>query len=217
MVIIFDLDDTLYDDRTFVLSGFHVVAKFLSSLLKQDEKKIYESLVKELAVSRSEVFNRFLIKQGIYNKKLLSKCISTYRLHHPTIEMYPAAKKLLIELKDYPKYVVTDGNKIVQKNKYLALGLDKYMKKCLCTYAYGLIHSKPSPYCFHKICEWEKVTPDQVVYIADNPKKDFVGIKPLGFKTIRILKGPHKDVFLGPEYEADVVLDHLSQVGKYVH
>lgn len=213
-MIVFDLDDTLYDDLTFVLSGFHAVANFLSSRMKMKENQIYDSLVNELKVSRNQVFDRFLEKQGSFSKRLVQQCVSVYRLHQPKIELYPEAKKLLKKLESYPKYVVTDGNKLVQKSKFLALGLEAYIKKCVCTYTYGLKNSKPSPYCFLKICEWEKVTPDQVVYISDNPNKDFVGIKPLGFKTIRIRKGPYKDLQLGHKYEADIILDSLNDLEK---
>lgn len=211
MVIVFDLDDTLYDDRTYVLSGFHAVANFLSSTTGLSKKLIHDELVQELSCDRNQVFDRFLTKRGIYSKSLVMHCLSIYRAHKPNIRLFPEADACLNRFKNVPLYVVTDGNKLVQKNKCLALGLDLRVKKCICTSVYGLKHAKPSPYCFQRICEWENVNPQDVVYIADNPKKDFVGIKPLGFQTIRVLTGPYRDLVVDPKYDADRTISSLKE------
>ena len=212
MVIVFDLDDTLYEDRSFVLSGFNAVAHYLAPILLLDQSFIYNQLELELAQNRNEVFNRFLSKLGINEKRLIAKCLSVYRGHDPKICLYPEANACLNRLNQFPLYVVTDGNKIVQKKKFLALGLSDRIKKCLCTYAYGIQHSKPSPYCFFKICLLEKVNPSEVIYIADNPKKDFIGIKPLGFHTIRVLTGPYSKMIVDSKNEAEIVVENLDKI-----
>lgn len=211
MVVVFDLDDTLYDELTFVFGGFRAVANFLSQNLDLSVEYIEAGLKEELLVKRKEVFDRFLIKQHAFNKKLVATCLSIYRSHKPHLKLYPDAEECLKGLKGNSLYVVTDGNKIVQKSKFIALGLDKLMRKCVCTNAYGIKYAKPSPYCFMKICEWEKVSPSEVVYIADNPYKDFVGIKPLGFKTIRLLRGPYKNLILPGDFEADHKIKSLLE------
>ena len=68
------------------------------------------------------------------------------------------------------------------------------------------------PYCFLKICEREKTTPDNVVYIADNVSKDFVGIKPLGFRTIHVLTGQYTNIKKTKEYQADVKVNSLDEL-----
>ena len=218
MVIVFDLDDTLYDDRSFVLSGFHAVARYLAPLLNKDEAWIRGQLEGELQQDRNHVFNRFLQALGISDKKLIRKCVSVYRGHDPVINLYPDAQACLSRLSRFPLYVVTDGNKQVQKRKFLALGLSGVIKKCLCTHVYGIKHSKPSPYCFQVICSLEKVVPSQVVYIADNPYKDFIGIKPLGFHTIRVLTGHYGNSIVSPEYDAELTVKNLNEVtAKLMH
>jgi putative hydrolase of the HAD superfamily len=74
-------------------------------------------------------------------------------------------------------------------------------------------YSKPSTYCFHKILQWERANPKDLIYIGDNPKKDFVNLKKDGFRTIQVLTGEHKEVEVPLEYEADFrvyTLDDLS-------
>lgn len=214
MVVVFDLDDTLFDERSFLLSGFRVVAQYLGKKYDLEKNLVYCELQQELAMNRNEVFNRFLVKKGLFTQKLVKECLSVYRRHKPNIHLFPDADDCLKRFKGFPLYVVTDGNKIVQMNKFLALGLEDRVKKCICTSAYGLEHAKPSPYCFLKICEWERMSPKDVVYIADNPKKDFVGIKSLGFKTIRLLRGAYKNLVVIPQYEADEKVTSLDEVSR---
>ena len=92
----------------------------------------------------------------------------------------------------------------------MALGLNKLVKSFSLTSNYGLKNSKPSPYCFLKICEKENVQPKEVVYIGDNPQKDFVGIKPLGFKTIRVLKSKFGRNKVNKKYDAEFTIKSLK-------
>lgn len=210
MVIIFDLDDTLYEELSFVRSGFKAAADYLSPILNQTRKQIEASLMEELKIQRDHVFDRLLAKRGVTGRKIIQNCVRVYRGHEPSLELFPEARACLRRLHDYPLYIVTDGNNLVQRKKYLALGLPLLVKRCFFTYAHGLHRSKPSPYCFEKICSLEKAHPSSVVYVADNPHKDFVGIRPLGFKTIRVLTGPYRNDKVSEAFDADVKIPHLG-------
>ncbi len=52
MIIVFDLDDTLYEELSFVRSGFRTVADFLSPILEMHRDQIYTALLEELKVKR---------------------------------------------------------------------------------------------------------------------------------------------------------------------
>jgi putative hydrolase of the HAD superfamily len=88
------------------------------------------------------------------------------------------------------------------------------VRRCFFTFAHGLHRRKPSPYCFEKICQMERVPPSSVVYIADNPHKDFVGIKPLGFQTIRVLTGPYRFDQVDEPYEAHLTIPNLQALNE---
>jgi putative hydrolase of the HAD superfamily len=210
MIIVFDLDDTLYEELSFVRSGFRVVSDFLSPILEMHRDQIYTALLEELKVKREHIFDRFLTKQKKNSKQLIKSCLSVYRGHEPRLTLYPEASLCLVHLQRFPLYIVTDGNKLVQRKKFLALGLDSMVKRCFFTYAHGLHRSKPSPYCFEKICLLEKASPSSVVYVADNPNKDFVGIKPLGFQTVRVLTGPYRNIRVEEPYDAHIKIPNLG-------
>lgn len=212
MVLVFDLDDTLYEELTFVKSGFKAVAHYLNEHYSIPVQSGLEFMLAKLSSGRGRIFDDLLIHHGIYKKDLVRKCISIYRLHQPEIKLYPEADACLERFRNIPLYIVTDGNKVVQYNKIKTLGLTKRVGFCYITHRYGIKNAKPSPYCFLKICEREKVTPKEVVYIADNPYKDFVGIKPLGFKTIRIMTGNFKTVELAKKFEAEYRFNSLHEL-----
>jgi putative hydrolase of the HAD superfamily len=210
MVLVFDLDDTLYDETTFVHSGFKAVAAFLYEEFAVPAEQVYSLLAGRLSAGRGRIFDEVLGQMGIFSRKNVGKCLAVYRSHKPDIALYRDAEECLRRFRQSPLYIVTDGNKLVQQNKLSALGLPSIVKSCFITHRYGLRHAKPSPYCFLKICERERVQPQQVVYIGDNPHKDFVGIKALGFKTVRILRGHFKDILKEDPFEADRRIESLD-------
>ncbi len=214
MVVIFDLDDTLYSEITFVKSGFKAVSAFISSEVKEHEKIIFEKMLDLLKVhGRGQVFNLVLDQYGIKTKKKVKKCLSIYRTHFPDIELPSESVDVLKKLsKLNTLYVVTDGNKVVQRNKLKALKINDYVKKGMPTHNYGVSKSKPSTYCFELIRTWEKTSFNDMIYVGDNPNKDFVNIKKIGINTIRINQGMFKDVFLSKEYTADFKVSNLSEI-----
>ena len=214
MIIVFDLDEVLYDEKTYVISGFRAVSEFLEKDEAIPKKIIFEYLKRRLKNGRERIFNDLLDNFRIYSQKNLEKCISVYRTHTPKIKLYSDAKDCLKRLKNYPLYIVTDGNKMVQKNKIKALNLENHVKKTILTSNYGSRNSKPSTFCFQKICDMEKTSPTNLVYIGDDPHKDFVGLKREGFKTIRLFKGRFKNERLSKEFEADYKIKSLKEINE---
>jgi len=216
MILIFDLDDTLYRELDFVEEGFRNVAALLEGELGLNSDGTYRRLVNLLNEhGRGRVFDMFLLEEGIYSKKRLSKCLATYRYSRRSLSLSNVNKKLLLELKKkFTMYVVTDGNKNVQKFKADLLGLDAYFERVLTTHSFGTGRAKPSIYCFLRIAEWERVPLSELIYIGDNPEKDFVGLKSAGGKTVRLLEGPYQKMSAEPGHEADYRITSLPLVRK---
>jgi len=212
MVIIFDLDDTLYNEADFINSGFNAVSRHLKKQFDIPTKTTVRLLNKYLKKGRSYIIDNTLTELNIYTKKEVKNCIDIYRHHRPNIKIPIESKKLLKQLKPWPIYIISDGHKVVQKNKIIALGLEKMVKKYILTHLYGNKYEKPSAYCFELIRKWEETTPNKIVYIADDPNKDFIGIKKLGYRTIRIKQGRFKKLKLNKDFEADVTVKKINQI-----
>ena len=126
MILVFDLDDTLYDELSYVKSGFNAVAEWLFLKFGIDKDLSIKTMLAELASSgRGRIFDSVLNTNGIYSLGRLKECIAVYRHHKPAIVLTKDAKDCLNRFSGFSMYTVTDGNKIVQYNKIVALGLNK--------------------------------------------------------------------------------------------
>jgi putative hydrolase of the HAD superfamily len=211
MVLIFDLDDTLYEELTFVNSGFRAVARWLEAQFTWDRARSYRDMVEVLEKEgRGLVFDRLLERHGPCTRSLVSDCVRVYRHHRPQIRLFAAARDLLPKLTKIPLYLVTDGHKIAQANKVAALGIQCRFRKVYLTHRYGLGHAKPSTLCFERIRARERCRWEEMVHIGDNPAKDFVNLTPLGVRTVRVLTGIHRDVVARPGYDAACRIPDLS-------
>jgi putative hydrolase of the HAD superfamily len=213
MIVIFDLDDSLYDESTYVKSSFRAVACYLSEKYSLPEDTIFEDLILVLnKQGRGYIFDEVLKKYNVYTKTEVKKCVSVYRKNIPRIKLFDEAGDVLEMLHEYPKYLVSDGNKLVQSIKVNALGIQKYFKKVFLTHYFGIKHAKPSTYCFNIIKKMEKCNWNQMVYVADDPNKDFYRLNPLGVKTIRVQTGRFKGQKAKDGYEAVSHINNLSEL-----
>jgi putative hydrolase of the HAD superfamily len=215
MILVFDLDDTLYDERTFVMSGFAAVAQVLSPISGRSESALVERMVEIMERSgRGLIFNYLLEELSIDDEFLVTACVKAYREHEPRISLPTAHRRVLERLQGFPKYVVTDGNPGVQERKVRALGLESIFKEFFYTWAFGEQAAKPSLQCFHMICEKEQAPLSEIVYIGDDPSKDFVALKRAGAHTIRVRTGRFSELTAASEYEAALQINRLVDLPR---
>jgi putative hydrolase of the HAD superfamily len=212
-ILVFDLDDTLYPELSYVHSGFRAVAAFLSPLLSVPAETLAAFMIAEEAVQgRGQVFDNVLREHGRWSKALVAACLRAYRQHQPDLHLYPDAERCLARFAAWPLYLVTDGHKEVQARKVRALHVGAHVRHAYLTNRYGRHRAKPAPHVFELICRREGVAPRQVIYVGDNPRKDFVGIKPLGFRTVRILRGNYAHLEADAAHEADRRIHSLDEL-----
>ena len=143
MILVFDLDDTLYDELSYVHSGFGAVARHISRTYHEDYDKIFKRLCDvEEGMVRGKAFNVVLAEIGIQSKTAVKKCLDVYRAHDPKISLNQDADACLNRFKNLPPYIVTDGNKILQRKKIRALRLGKRIVHGYITHQYGLRNAK---------------------------------------------------------------------------
>jgi len=237
--VVFDLDDTLYDEIDYCKSGFAVVAEFLanrseprSSSMGEGEsppadpatasafratagsaptsaeaRRISAVLWEQLtAGNRTKTFNAALEELGIgYDDELIGELIEIYRNHSPKITLPQDSRDALCELSTkYTLALLTDGFLPGQQFKVQALGIEKYFKSIVYTEQLGRECWKPSPAGFEKIMQTLKVEAENMAYVADNEKKDFIAPNKLGFSTIQLIRPAriHRAVSVEPESAA---------------
>ena len=117
-VVVFDLDDTLYNEIDFLISAY----KEISSYLDIDNCKILYSKMLSLYKNSVNVFD-FLVKNYDITKVEL---IKIYVNHIPDIKLNIGALNLLesIKIKGGKIAIITDGRSISQRNKIKALKIE---------------------------------------------------------------------------------------------
>ena len=102
-VLVFDLDDTLYPELSYVQSGFRAVAAYLSLLLGVPAEALAAGMVaEEAAHGRGQVFDNVLRQHGRWTKTLVAACLRTYRQHQPALALYPDAERCLSRFAAWP-------------------------------------------------------------------------------------------------------------------
>lgn len=213
-VIVFDMDDTLYPEEQYVKSGFKAVDIFLGN---KGVRGFYAVAI-ELFDSgrRGKIFNDTLdILEIKYREKDILNLIEIYRNHSPQINLFSDAKLLIEELYEkYPLGLITDGYLEAQKNKVMALNLEKYFEKIVLTDELGRDNWKPSILPYEIIKRHFNVEHNELVYIGDNAAKDFITANRLGWTTIHVLRdlGEYKHQLVEPAYRAQFEIQSLLQV-----
>lgn len=190
--IIFDLDDTLYPEEEFVMSGFRTVAKHLAKKYGLNSSKIFNTLKSDFDQgARGKNFDLLLEKLNL-PKRELKQLITIYRNHKPKVKLFSDAKKILKYLKENREVkigLISDGPVKTQKNKLKMLKIEKIFNKIVLNDSLGKKYRKPHQRSFKLILKKLKVKPKETIYVGDNPEKDFIGAKKMGIFTIRIKRG----------------------------
>ncbi|MBM4429703.1 MAG: HAD family hydrolase [Chloroflexi bacterium] len=186
--VVFDLDDTLYPERAYVLSGFRAVAAWVEKHLGIPANQGFAELCQLFNDGvRGNTFNCWLENHGLSSDSWVPQMVRIYQEHNPHITPYPEVPDLLQRLRSrYRLGLVSDGYAQVQKRKLAALGLTDYFNVLVFSDEWGREAWKPNPRPFEVVLEELGVTGSEAVYVADNPTKDFLGARQVGMWTVRI-------------------------------
>lgn len=189
-VIVFDLDDTLYLERDYVISGLRAVGQWATIALGIDGLgKVMRDRFE--AGSRARIFDDSLRDIGMEPRPaLIARMLATYRQHRPTIKLAPDAERFLAKRDAATGFaVITDGFLDAQRRKIRALDLyARGIHLGICTDRWGRDCWKPHPRAFRHVEQAFGRSGASLTYIADNPAKDFTAPRLLGWDTVHIVR-----------------------------
>lgn len=213
--VLFDLDDTLYDELSFVHGAMAEVAKFLAPIVGGDADGVCGQLLIELARSgRGQVFDAVVAELGLPDR-LVPTLVYVYRSARPPIKLFGDARPLLDRLSQQriSTGVLTDGNGMVQSAKVHLLGLHSLLDVVVFTDAIGRGAPKPDPLGFEIACDLFGMPPERVTYVANDLRKDYAGPRKLGMHSIHVARGQIGDSSgLEPWQRPNAVVERLVDV-----
>jgi len=178
---IFDLDDTLYREHDYVLSGLRAVAEHCARC--RDRRRtgaaLYATMRTEfLEHGRRNVFQACIERHGLHITP--REMLLVYQDHTPRgIKLYDDAT-LLLERLGGGYGIVSDSPEHIGRAKLNALGID-------CAVVWGA-NKAASDAGFRAMASWLGADHRDCVYVGDNPRSDFVMPRALGWRTVRIVR-----------------------------
>lgn len=216
--VVFDLDDTLYLEKDFVLSGYRAVAEKVLADFGVDIEGALRARFEE--GRRGDLFTPALAAAGIAaTEEYVRQLVQVYRRHTP--QLRPCLDTAALEqlrAAGLVLGVLSDGWLPTQENKLAALGLGHYFEAVVFSESLGGQHFwKPAPAPYEECLRRLGLAAGAALYVGDNPGKDFSGARQLGMRSLRIRRpgGQHVDrEAASPEDRADGEIRSLLELPK---
>ena len=208
--VVFDLDDTLYKEIDFVKSAYIYISNYINVRFNLDlSRNIEKCLAGEV-----DFFDLINSKLPPEQRLSIDKYLELYRFHYPEISLSRDASVFLDKIISYniDFSIITDGRSISQRNKIRALGLYKRAKNIIISEETGFEKPHLNNYkILDRIYHNKKL-----IYVADNPFKDFLAPNSLNWNTICLIDNGlniHTQEFdLNIDYLPKSKVNHLTEI-----
>ncbi len=196
--ILLDIDNTLY-----AYQPCHAYAlQACSDKFKELAPEVDDATFYQLYQTARKRVNLDLISQGASHSRLLyfqklfenyynKTCFDltlTFEAYYwqsffEKMQLLPKAKQFLEDCnnKGVAICLITDLTAHIQYQKIAELGITKYINFMVSSEEAGI--EKPHPYIFKLALEKLNLSPDEVIMVGDNEKKDIDGAQQLGIKA----------------------------------
>lgn len=168
--IIFDLDNTLYQETEFLFSAYKAIGKFIAKTSGKDHK-IYEAFLRNRFNNsgRKYLFDALLEKFNLQNMVLIEEMLEILHNHIVplTLKKEPVEIINMLIKKNKLIFILTNGNKQQQQNKINGLKIPILFPQINIIYANDY-EPKPSPFCINYIRKQYRLEPSEIILIGDS-------------------------------------------------
>ena len=177
--IFIDLDDTLYNEIDYVISGYREIAEYIENNQKIKIRNFPKK--KDILNYKKTHLQRFL-KNNQLKGLSIKFFINILRNHKPKLSLSKKNLNKLILIKKHFKnlILITNGRKITQRNKIKSLKINNFFKKIIISDEIGV--KKPNKLIYKKILDQYRNA--NKVFIGDNLYIDLITPIMLKEKTI---------------------------------
>ena len=215
--IVFDLDDTLYPQISYKRSGFKIVSDWVASKFNLEQSTVFselEDILTQYGPSYPHMFDRLVERLGIENAHV-DQMVNIFIGHEPRIRCYEGVIPTLSRLRDrYRLGILTDGRFTVQQKKIRALELAQQVDEILYSDIMGL--EKPVLELFQWFEEKFKMAGENLLYVGDNPKKDFYGANIRKWCTVCVMTGENRDAGLPKWFKSQYSIPSIIDLAEFL-
>jgi putative hydrolase of the HAD superfamily len=209
--VLFDLDDTLYPHRRFLVSGFAAVASYVSAQYGVESAHAFRTLVRAYRDgARGHELDRLVDVTGLPVD--VSTLVRVMRAQCPSLRLRRAVGQTLRLLRDsYALAIVTNGIPMIQRRKVAALGLEPFVDAVVYATEHGSGAGKPEREPFVEALRRLGVDASRAVFVGDDERADIDGAAACGIGTIQIVQW-RRDAQMHSGARADGVVRHIAEV-----
>jgi putative hydrolase of the HAD superfamily len=210
--VLFDLDETLYPERRFLLSGCRAVAVALESVRGVPRRESFAFMQHWIRRHGRERVLQALCRHYVLPRTWVEDMVDIIRRHSPDICLPAASVQVLESLRaaGLRLGIVTNGVPDVQRRKVAALRVAPLVDGVI----YAEDHApggKPHPAVFARALLRLQVSAAATVFVGDHPVKDVGGAAAAGLQTVWLTRRPLRDAVA-----ADAVVEHIAAVPEAV-
>lgn len=193
-VVAFDLDDTLYQERDFAISGYRHVASMLAAKASLDADALTTAMTSALdcRLNPFDAIAPALSTAGLKLEEELPEMLGIYRDHVPSISLDGTTLSVLRKLQqaEVVMAIITDGRTLTQTNKIAALGMSDFVAPGNIFISEQTGFEKKTGRNFDALVR-RYPEAGRFIYVGDNPDKDFRSANIRGWTTVCLLDQGH--------------------------
>lgn len=192
--ICFDLDNTFWDVMPVIERAEQAMYDFLAlryprvtaamtvemlRKARQETAQVYPQMAHDFTFLRRQTLADHAKEFG-YAEAMADEAFEAFIRARNEVVLYEDVLPGLEALKQHFRlFTASNGNADLAR-----IGLAHYFERSLCAREVGAL--KPDPMLFHKVIEGTGLTPQQVVYVGDDPALDVVGARAAGMHPVWI-------------------------------
>jgi putative hydrolase of the HAD superfamily len=181
--ILFDLDDTLYDLRSFWRDRLRLALDMVRVRYPHFDR---EALVDRAVAERVYMaqWPDFLRRQGVTDEPLIAEAHEVFRSEwFERLTLYDDALHTLAALRPtYRLGLITNGPSASQRPKIERFGLANYLDLMIVSGEVGV--AKPDPAIFKLALDQLGVQPHEALFVGDSPEYDLRGAEAAGMPFV---------------------------------
>lgn len=208
--VIFDLDNTLYDEKTLLYAvclefckRYNLEFSHIESMLKDD-----------FLLESKDIFGDWLKHFGFFTKERQEELFYLYGHLETPLELYEDALEIIsfLQKRGIKLGILTNGALTSQMHKVKLLKLESLGLKVCYARANGKEYEKPHIDAFSRALAMLDSAPSTCLFVGDNPRTDILGANNAGLTSVHLQRGYGA---LIPCTNASRTITHLTQIKDY--
>jgi putative hydrolase of the HAD superfamily len=185
--VVFDLDDTLYPFRRYLVSAFAAVAAQLEAKFGCDRRRTLRILLNaSRGPARGHEIQVCLAALGLPDR-MVPGLVGLMTAHEPSLRLPAVTARVLDTLRadGWRIGIITNGSPAIQFRKIAALGLAAHVNAVVYATEHGSGRGKPDVEPFVEVGRRLSVMPSRTIVVGDSDECDIAGAIGAGMYAVR--------------------------------